>query len=95
MFYPLGKENQKNLMGGCHSPPPPLYVRGLNFHSLDQNFTGIYPDISNSPLTRFPSEIEITVVLKGNLVPRAFPLKKWVGREKVLASDGHVSPRIP
>ena len=27
---------------------------------------------------------------KSNLVPRAFPLKKWVGREKALASAGHV-----
>ena len=25
-----------------------------------------------------------------NLVPRAFPLKKWVRREKALASAGHV-----
>ena len=30
-----------------------------------------------------------------NLVPRAFSLKKWVGREKALASAGHVSPRTP
>ena len=31
-----------------------------------------------------------------NLVPRAFPLKKWVGREKALASAGHVhSLNIP
>ena len=26
-----------------------------------------------------------------HLFPRAFPLKKWVGREKALASAGHVS----
>ena len=31
-----------------------------------------------------------------NLVPRAFPLKKWVGPEKALASAGHVhSLNIP
>ena len=31
-----------------------------------------------------------------NLVPRAFPLKKWVEREKALASAGHVySLNIP
>ena len=31
-----------------------------------------------------------------NLVPRAFPSKKWVGREKALASAGHVySLNIP
>ena len=34
--------------------------------------------------------------IKFNLVPRAFPLKKWVGREKALASAGHVhSLNIP
>ena len=34
--------------------------------------------------------------VNSNLVPRAFPLKKWVGREKVLASAGHVhSLNIP
>ena len=27
--------------------------------------------------------------------PQGFSLKKWVGREKALASDGHVSPRTP
>ena len=27
---------------------------------------------------------------RDNLVPRVFPLKKWVGREKALASAGHV-----
>ena len=27
--------------------------------------------------------------------PQGFSLKKWVGREKALASAGHVSPRIP
>ena len=26
-----------------------------------------------------------------NLVPRDFPSKKWVGREKALASAGHVN----
>ena len=32
-----------------------------------------------------------------NLQPRphGFSLKKWVGREKALASAGHVSPRTP
>ena len=30
-----------------------------------------------------------------NLVPQGFSLKKWVGREKALASAGHVSPRTP
>ena len=34
--------------------------------------------------------------LFANLVPRAFPFKKWVGREKALASAGHVhSLNIP
>ena len=33
---------------------------------------------------------------ENNLVPRAFPLKKWVRREKALASAGHVySLNIP
>ena len=33
---------------------------------------------------------------KHNLVPRAFPSKKWVEREKALASAGHVhSLNIP
>jgi len=27
--------------------------------------------------------------------PQGFSLKKWVGREKALASAGHVSPRTP
>ena len=27
--------------------------------------------------------------------PQGFFLKKWVGREKALASAGHVSPRTP
>ena len=27
--------------------------------------------------------------------PQGFSLKKWVGREKVLASAGHLSPRTP
>ena len=27
--------------------------------------------------------------------PRGFSLKKWVGRERALASAGHVSPRTP
>ena len=27
--------------------------------------------------------------------PQGFPLKKWVGREKALASAGHMSPRAP
>ena len=27
--------------------------------------------------------------------PQGSSLKKWVGREKVLASAGHVSPRTP
>ena len=27
--------------------------------------------------------------------PQGFPLKKWVGRQKALASAGHVSPRTP
>ena len=36
------------------------------------------------------------VLETGNLVPRAIPLKKWVGREKALASAGHVhSLNIP
>ena len=35
-------------------------------------------------------------LIVANLVPRAFPLKKWVGREKALASAGHVySLNIP
>ena len=37
----------------------------------------------------------ITLRTASNLVPRAFPLKKWVGREKALASAGHVSSRTP
>ena len=27
--------------------------------------------------------------------PQGFSFKKWVGREKALASAGHVSPRTP
>ena len=27
--------------------------------------------------------------------PQGFSLKKWVGREKALASAGHVTPRTP
>ena len=37
----------------------------------------------------------ITLRTASNLVPRAFPLKKWVGREEALASAGHVSSRTP
>ena len=36
MFYPLGK-TKKNLMGGCHPPPPPLYVRGLNLNKMNEH----------------------------------------------------------
>ena len=31
MFYPLRKDSEKGY-GGGHSPPPPLYVRGLIFN---------------------------------------------------------------
>ena len=38
MFYPLGK-TKKNLMGGVPStsPPPPLYVRGLNLNKMNKH----------------------------------------------------------
>ena len=36
-----------------------------------------------------------TDVQKGQPRPQGFSLKKWVGREKALASAGHVSPRTP
>ena len=39
---------------------------------------------------------EYVIPRSPNLVPRAFPLKKWVGREKALPSAGHVhSLNIP
>ena len=45
---------------------------------------------------KVPSAAVDRVLNKSNLVPRAFPLKKWVEREKALASPGHVySLNIP
>ena len=38
---------------------------------------------------------EIAVFAGHQPRPQGFSLKKWVGREKALASAGHVSPRTP
>ena len=47
-------------------------------------------------LAFWSNEEEVVVVVENNLVPRAFPLKKWVGREKALVSASHVySLNIP
>ena len=44
-------------------------------------------------------ELERVIEKKGDEFrqprPQGFSLKKWVGREKALASAGHVSPRTP
>ena len=46
-----------------------------------------YYDTHKVILRKFPGVIQPR--------PQGFSLKKWVGREKALASAGHVSPRTP
>ena len=42
-----------------------------------------------------PARVAIQNTGFGQPRPQGFSLKKWVGREKALASAGHVSPRTP
>ena len=37
----------------------------------------------------------VSIIIFKQPRPQGFSLKKWVGREKALASAGHVSPRTP
>ena len=41
------------------------------------------------------TELTLTLNRSSQPRPQGFSLKKWVGREKALASAGHVSPRTP
>ena len=57
------------------------------------------PYLSLGPIHIHRNEITVTLpallMTLSNLVPRAFPSKNGWGREKALASAGHVSPRTP
>ena len=73
------------------SPPPSSHVFTLqlcsrNGYSVVRNFCGI----------KFPPVLESYIQTHPQPRPQGFSLKKWVGREKALASAGHVySLNIP
>ena len=75
--------------GEYHDPSEELFTL--------QNIVEWYPlsiSDSKSPQT-WPNRDVFYFLDSRQPRPQGFSLKKWVGREKALASAGHVSPRTP